>query len=147
MTTEHRKTQPTAGRPHRGVALLAFVGCGLLVLFWASYFSGLLEFGTDDPVMTEFEAAFPFADAMLAVTLLVAGTGLWTGRRRGRFFMTAGSAMALYLGILDLTFYSRQGLYTPLGSEGAVELALNLVCIVGGLVGLAFCWKLGRRTS
>lgn len=147
MNTERQENHPAERRPHRGVAGLAFAGCGLLVAFWVLYFSGRLEFGTADPVMTEFEAAFPFADAMLAATLLVAGIGLWTGRRLGRFGMTAGSAMALYLGVLDLTFYSRQGMYTPLNSEGAVELALNLVCIVGGLVGLAFCWKLGRRTS
>ena len=147
MFTERRQNTPAARRPHRGVALLAFAGCGLLVLFWTFYFSGLLEFGTDDPVMTEFEAAFPFADAMLAATLLLAGIGLWSGRRLGRFGMTAGSAMALYLGILDLTFYARQGMYTPLNSEGAVELAVNLVCVVGGLVGLAFCWKLERRPS
>lgn len=147
MITEHQKNQLNHRRSHRGVALLAFFGCGLLVLFWAAYFSGRLEFGTADPFTTEFEAAFPFADAMLAATLLLAGIGLWSGRRLGRFGMTAGSAMALYLGILDLTFYTRRGLYTPLSSEGAVELALNLVCVVGGLVGLAFCWKLGRRTS
>ena len=59
----------------------------------------------------------------------------------------SGAAMALYLGILDLTFYSRQGMYAPLRSEGAVELAINSLCIVGGLIALAFSWKLERGQS
>ena len=50
-------------------------------------------------------------------------------------------------GILDLTFYARQGMYMPLRSEGAVELAINSLCIVGGLVALAFSWKLERGQS
>lgn len=147
MKTGRKHPETTSRRPHRGVAALAFVGSALLVLFWVLYFSGILEFGTEDPIMIEFEAAFPFADAMLATILFIAGIGLWKGRRFGRFCLTGGAAMALYLGILDLTFYARQGMYAPLRSEGAVELAVNLLCIVGGIVALGFSWKLERGQS
>ena len=147
MNTGRQHIERAQTRPHRGVAALAFVGSALLVCFWIFYFSGILEFGTDDPVMIEFEAAFPFADAMLASILFIAGLGLWKGRPFGRFCLTGGAAMALYLGILDLTFYARQGMYVPLRSEGAVELAINALCIVGGLVALAFSWKLERGQS
>ena len=135
----------TSHKPHRGVAWIAFIGSGLLVLFWVLYFSGALAFADSEPIMAEFEAAFPVADAVLAAILLVAGFGLWQGRRFGRFCLTAGASMTLYLGILDFTFYSRQGLYAPLTSDGAVELIVNLICVVGGLVGLAFGWRTGRK--
>jgi hypothetical protein len=147
MKTGRKNIETAQDRPHRGVAALAFVGSALLVLFWVLYFSGILEFGTEDPIMIEFEAAFPFADAMLASILFIAGIGLWKGRRLGGFCLTGGAAMALYLGILDLTFYARQGMYAPLRSEGAVELAVNLLCIVGGIVALGFSWKLERGQS
>jgi hypothetical protein len=147
MNTAKRKNTRSGTEPHRGVAWVAFSGSGLLVLFWVLYFSGALAFGGDDPLMTEFEAAFPLADAMLAGILFTAGLGLWRGKRFGDFCLTAGAGMTLYLGILDLTFYSRQGLYAPLTSEGAVELFVNLLCVVGGLVGLGFAWMLRRDAS
>jgi hypothetical protein len=147
MKTGRKHPESIIGRNNHGAAALAFVGSALLVLFWVLYFSGILEFGTSDPVMTEFEAAFPFADAMLASILFIAGIGLRKGHRLGGFCLTGGAAMALYLGILDLTFYARQGMYAPLRSEGAVELAVNLLCIVGGVVALGFSWKLERGQS
>jgi hypothetical protein len=142
-TTRHQDSHPGT-RTHRLAAAIAFAGSGLLVLFWTLYFSGILAFGGGDPVTTAFEAAFPVADAVLAAILLTAGLGLSRHRRWGRYGLTVGSAMTLYLGILDLTFYSRQGLYAPLGGDGAVELAVNLLCITGGLVGLTLGWILGR---
>ena len=142
MTTNQ---QPKQTRRHRGAALIAFIGSGLLILFWTLYFTGLIAFGQADPILAEFEAAFPIADAMLAAVLVTAGIGLWRGRRFGRFCLTAGSAMTLYLAILDFTFYSRQGLYAPLKTDGAVELVVNLLCLVGGLAGLALGWRLGRN--
>jgi len=147
MTTKARNPERSSRRTHRGVAWIAFAGSGLLVLFWVLYFTSLLEFGHADAITTEFEAAFPFADAVLAGILAVAGVGLWKGRRYGFFCLTGGAAMAIYLGILDFTFYSRQGMYASLDSDGAVELFINLLCIVGGLVALRFSWKLGEVQS
>jgi hypothetical protein len=143
MTTIRQPSTPA--RSHRGAAWIAFIGSGLLVLFWVLYLSGLLVMGRTDSILAEFEAAFPIADAVLAAVLFSAGTGLWTGRRHGRFCLTAGAGMTLYLGILDLTFYARQGLYAPLTADGAVELIVNLLCIVGGIVGLVVSWRIGRN--
>lgn len=147
MNTAKRKPTRSGNGPHRGVAWIAFTGSGLLVLFWVLYFSGVLAFGEENTMMTEFEAAFPIADAALATILFNAGLGLWRGKRFGGFCLTAGAAMTLYLGILDFTFYSRQGLYAPLTSDGAVELVVNLLCAVGGLIGLGFGWKLQGERS
>jgi len=142
MTSYPPKSHHVEAVPERAAAWIAFAGSGLLILFWALYFSGLLEFGSSDGILAEFEAAFPFADAVLASTLLVAGIGLRRGRRYGVFCLTGGASMTLYLGILDLTFYSTQGMYSPLTSDGVVELVVNFICIIGGLVGLGFSWRL-----
>ena len=132
---------------NRFAAWIALVGSALLVLFWALYFSGWLGVEDTDGVLAQYEAAFPFADAVLALTLLVAGLGLMRGKQCGRFCLTGGSSMAVYLGVLDFTFYYRQGFYTPLQAEGAIELVVNLLCVVGGLIGLGFSWRLRREGS
>jgi hypothetical protein len=146
MTTKLQKPGDPRRR-HRLLARIAFTGSGLLVLFWSLFFAGVLGVDETDAVLVEFEAAFLYADAVLAAILVAAGIGLRRGRRYGRFCLTAGAAMALYLGILDFTFYSRQGLYAPLGPEGAVELLVNLLCAGGGLVALRFSWTIGEERS
>jgi hypothetical protein len=52
--------------------------------------------------------------------------------------------MVVYLGILDITFYSRQGLYFPLTASTMFELLINFVCITGGLLASWFGWRLWR---
>ncbi len=147
MTTFLQAPVRSAARPHRGIAWIAFTGSALLALFWGLYFSGLLEFGQTETVLAEYEAAFPIADAVLAAILFTAGIGLWNGRRFGRFCLNSGASMTLYLGILDVTFYTRQGTYSSLGSGGVVELVINFLCIVGALVALATSWKLEKESS
>jgi len=146
MTTHLQHSIPAAPEPHRAAAGIAFGGSACLILFWTLYFTGGLDLGEEERVLAGFEAAFPVADAVRAAVLFAAGIGLWTGRRHGRFCLVTGSAMTLYLGILDVTFYAWQGLYAPLRTDGAVTLAINLLCLVGGIVGLVCGWKLGRTS-
>jgi hypothetical protein len=49
--------------------------------------------------------------------------------------------MSLYLALLDLTFYSRQGLYTA-DAGSVLELIVNGLCLGGGLLGLRCGWTL-----
>jgi hypothetical protein len=136
-------THHTTDRRFRIAGIVALTGGALLVLFWVLYFGGIIELGEGGGVISEFEAAFPAADAVLAATLFAAGVGLLRRRAFGAFCLTAAGGATLYLGILDLTFYSRQGLYFPLTATGVVELAVNLLCIVGGAIGLRYGWSLG----
>jgi hypothetical protein len=135
-------------RTHRDrpLALMAFLGSALLAGFWALYLTGRITMGEPGSVAAEFEAAFPVADGLIALLLLTAGVGLWRGHAGARFVMTAAASMVLYLGILDLTFYTRQGFFAELNAESALELALTLTCLAGGSFALARCWR-HRRTS
>jgi hypothetical protein len=130
----------------RPLALVAFLGSALLAAFWALYGCGVLRLGEPGSAATMYEAAFPFADLFAAGLLLVAGVGLWRGRALGRFAMIAGASMVLYLGLLDFTFYSRQGLFARLQGEGALELALCATCCGGGALSLVRCWRRGRTS-
>lgn len=56
---------------------VSFAGGALNVLFWGLYFSGLIIISkAETGLVTDFESAFPVADAVLGVALLIAGAGL-----------------------------------------------------------------------
>lgn len=142
-----RVPRSTTSDLRRRAAWIALAGSGLMGLFWALYFAGLLEMGNGEELVSQYEAAFPLADAALTVLLAMAGIGLLRGRPQGSFCLGAGAAMALYLGLLDLSFYAQRGLYIPLRSDGILELGLNLLCIGGGLTALRLAWRLWRAGS
>jgi len=121
---------------------VAVGGGTAVIVYWTMFFAGAIESGLPGSVAHEFELAFPGADALLAAAALTAGVALIRGTRSGSFFLVVASAMSLYLGFLDVAFYSRQGLYVPLAGAGGVELLLNVLCIAGGGYGLRAGWSL-----
>ena len=135
-----------APRSTKVLPTLAFVGAGGDVAFWVSYWTGLISFG-DDPSIASFEAAFPVADALLGAALVGAGIGGLRGKRYGSFFLAVAGAMALYLGVLDVTFYVRRGGYFGIGTDAFTELLINIVCLAGGVAALAGAWRQWMRTD
>lgn len=132
-------------RTRRRLVAAAFTGAGLLALFWVLYFGGVLAPADPDDPIARFEAAFPLADALLALTLVAAGVGLLRRKFYGLFCMVGAAGMTLYLGVLDLTFYAGQGSYSPPAGDGWVELLINALCIGGGAAGLWLCWTAWRK--
>ena len=128
----------------RSLAWVALAGGMLVVLFWACYFSGAIPLADAGETIREFEAAFPIADGLLAATLLAASRALSRDQPAGPFLLIVGAAMCVYLGVLDVTFYSRQGLYRGEPGDWLVELAVNLLTIGGGSLGLYAGWRLWR---
>jgi hypothetical protein len=127
----------------RAVTGWAALGGGMAVLaFWVVYFTSSADLGDGNPTVGHFEAAFLIADGVFALILLAAGVELLRRRPFGTFLLVAGAAMSIYLGLLDVTFYSRQGLYSPLTASAAFELLVNGLCLAGGLFGLRWAWHL-----
>jgi len=115
-----------------------FAGGCFVVLFWTLYFSGAIDLGQQNEMVSSFESAFPVADLLFAVVLFAASGTLLRGRRHGPYFLVAAGAMSLYLGIIDATFYAGQGGYYPITTEGIVGLVVNALCIGGGGLALWF---------
>ena len=130
---------------HRFLAATATTGGGLVLLFWIFYFAGVIHLGDARSPLAQFESAFPLADVLLAFALLAGGLGLFQRKRYGLFFLIGGAFMTLYLGILDLTFYARQGFFLPLTPDGAVALLVIFLCISGGTLGLFIGWKVWSK--
>lgn len=130
--------------PHRHPALgwVLLAGGGLMLAFWTLYLGGALDLGQEDPVISAFESAFILADPVLGIFLCTAGWSLLRGRPAGMHLMVIAAAMSLYLGLLDLAFYGRAGLYASLSTAAVFELSLNLFCVVGGSVCLWLGWRM-----
>ncbi len=121
------------------------LGAGALVLlFWAFYLTDSASLGQQDPLKATFEAAFPVADLLFAAALIATGVLLLRHHRGAPFFLAVAAAQSLYLGVLDVTFYARHGLYAPLTAEAVTELAINALCIGGGILGLRAAWRMRR---
>ncbi len=125
------------------LAWITLVAGILVILFWAAYFSDAAALGQDDSLKASFEAAFPLADLVFAGMLIATGV-LFLLRRQGAvFFLVVSASMSLYLGLLDVTFYARHGLYA-LTPDALTELAINALCVGGGAFGLKAAWRIRR---
>ncbi|MEW5923780.1 MAG: hypothetical protein AB1746_07320, partial [Candidatus Zixiibacteriota bacterium] len=117
-----------------GLAGLLFAGAAINLVFWVLYFGGLLHIDTTRKVVISYyESAFPFADILLGLVMIIGGVGLLRFKDYGRHCLLIASSMIVYLGMLDVTFYARHGLYLPLGVSSIFEIFLNIVCIAGGI--------------
>ncbi len=130
--------------PRTLLACTTLAAGALVLLFWAFYFTGAAALGQEDPLKTGFEAAFPLADLLFAAALVAAGVLLLKRHDGAPLCLAAAAAISLYLGILDVTFYARHGLYTPLTAEALTELTINALCIGGGILGLKAAWRMRR---
>lgn len=137
---------PTKKYFQRLFPYLVLGGGALDVLFWILYSARVIAPSeTDATLVKAFESAFPIADGLMGLMLFGAGLGLLKQKPSGTFFLVAAAAMAIYLGILDVTFYAQQGLYLPLTLSTLFLLGVNGCCICGGTIGLWFGWKHWRK--
>jgi len=126
----------------RTLGMVMLGGGALMLTYWTLYLTGTVDLGQSDPVVASFESAFLLADTLLGVLLLAAGWSLIGHRRSGPYLMTVAASMSLYLGLLDLVFYARRGLFSTFAAADAFELALIAVCVLGGGTCLMYGWKL-----
>jgi cytochrome c oxidase assembly factor CtaG len=136
-----------ADRVRTVAAVATLIGGTCIAAFWAMYFTSSAALGHGDPAVHAFEEAFLVADGVFAAVLVTAGVALLRRRPSGTFLLVAAAAMSLYLALLDLTFYTRQGLYAPLSASALTELAVNALCLGGGVLGLRCGWLLWARRS
>lgn len=135
-------TRERSLRIARRLGWVTLGGGFLIALYWVAYFSAFGAVVQEDDLSRAFESAFPIADAVLGTLLFAASRALFTGRRSGPFLLVMAASMCLYLGIVDVTFYYRLGLYSTLTAAGLIELGINALCIGGGATGLRFGWML-----
>ncbi|KPK07472.1 MAG: hypothetical protein AMS20_02725 [Gemmatimonas sp. SG8_28] len=124
--------------------LATAIGGAFVVTFWVLYFTANDSLGLVEPSVARFEEAFLVADAVFAIVLFATAVSLRLRRSVGPFLLAIAGSMSLYLGLLDATFYARNGLLFPLTGTSAVELVIIGLCIGGGLYALRGAWAIWR---
>lgn len=109
--------------------------------YWLIYFSSGEVKVRQDEVYLAFENAFPAADAWMAICALLGAIGLFRKQAMGFLFgLLAGSSM-IFLGLMDVTFDINQGIYALGGIETAIEVVINLFCLMVGPLIIIHLWK------
>lgn len=118
----------------RWVPVLAILtGLGLL-LFWIGFFTIGLAPENPPPGYFEYEHSFPLPDIILAVALVAAGILMLRDRPLGGRIALVCSGALLFLGLLDFSFNSRNGIYALSTAELLLNGSINLWCVIFGVI-------------
>lgn len=142
------KTEKNLNGKNKNLSYMLIAGAFLNFAFWSMYYLGVIEL-TDikDGFVSSFESAFPVADFIMSVFLVLAAVYMLKKKRAGGFFMTISGAMLIYLATLDITFYLSNGYYSRMSFAVIVPVCLNVVCLTGGVYALLKSWNIWRMAK
>ena len=111
------------------VIVLLCVASGVMAAYWVAWFAhrSLVASATGTPY-TWFENAFPAADGLLIVFMLLAARALRRRQPTALLWLLLGSGGGLYLFLMDVLYDLEHGIWGR-GANGLVELGINLVTL------------------
>ena len=113
----------------RRVVALCYVVAGVVVLYWVLWFTNRSSVAASTGrVYTNFEGAFPLADALIVVALLAGARALTRGSSLAVLFLLLGAGAGFYLGAMDVLFDLEHGIWAK-GVNGLVELVINVATL------------------
>ncbi len=123
----------------RGIAWAQRIAALLIVLFWISFWADHTQLPAN---VVDFEWCFLVPDILwIGIAFWVASHWLIAGDpRAGIATAVAGSSM-VYLGLLDAACNLRHGQYTESLSRGALNLVVNVACLLFGFANIWYASK------
>jgi hypothetical protein len=133
-------TSPVDVRERRTMAGVLVAAAGLVVAYWVTWSLHRSWVASETGrAYVQFEDAFPLADAWLVVCLVAGAHALVTTRRTALFWLLAGGGAGLYLFAMDVLYDMQHGIWGK-GSNGVVELAINILTLGLSLFVLRWAW-------
>jgi hypothetical protein len=127
------------------MAVVLLAAAALVAAYWFAWLAHRsLVASASGAAYTQFEDAFPLADAWLALCLVTASFCLLTRRRVALFWLLAGGGAGLYLLGMDVLYDLQHGVRGK-GGNGVVELVINLMTL--GLSVFVLRWAWVRRDA
>jgi hypothetical protein len=126
------------------IAVLELAVAFGIIAFWVAFFSTDMVNIEDSrlaDVYLAFESAFPLADLYLSLMLVIGGIGLLKKKFYGFLFSLMGGAALIFLGILDISFNTQQGIYFLGLGEAVTNIFINGLCVGFGLYLVRSLWK------
>ncbi len=114
--------------------LLALTAVGT-ILFWIDWFFGGHVATAAEACYVAFENAFPLADGVMALFMLLAALGLWRLSPAGYLFGLLGAGGLLCLGALDTSYNLQHGKYAAIADPAmAFEAYINVHTFLMGVL-------------
>jgi hypothetical protein len=134
------QTAAVEARERRTMAGILIGAAVLIIAYWVAW-SVHRSFVASETTQAyvQFEDAFPLADAWLVLCLVAGARSLVTARRTALFWLLAGGGAGLYLFAMDVLYDLQHGIWGR-GSNGVVELAINLLTLGLSLFVLRWTW-------
>jgi hypothetical protein len=126
----------------RLVALLLLAAAVVTVAYWAAWYGHRSWVASStDTSYEDFENAFPLADGWLVVSLLLASRTLLARRPSALLWLLCAGSAGLYLAGMDVLYDLQHGIWWDGGGGGLIELAINVVTVVGSGFALGLGWR------
>lgn len=130
------------------VAIIEIAFASFICFFWILFFSTDLFIMNDShqqEIYFAFESSFPVADLYLCITLVVGGIGLLRKALFGYIISLLGGSSLIFLGLLDTSFNTQQGIYLVGIEEAVLNVFINLSCLVVGTFIIFSIWKKSKN--
>jgi hypothetical protein len=115
------------------------------VAFWTIWFAHRpWVASTTGRPYTQFENAFPLADAWLALACVFAWIGLRRRAPMALLWLLAAGGAGIYLFSMDVLYDLEHGIYAK-GSGGVIEALVNVVTLTFATIALRWSWQ--NRTA
>jgi hypothetical protein len=133
-----------ASEPPRGLTALIvalWLTAALDLLYWVLFFATGVVQTSQDPVYLEFEGAVPAADAWLGIAAIICAKNLRRRRATAVLYGIAAGSAFIYLGLMDVLYDLKHGVYAQLSPEMATEMAIVICCFVFGPLLMRYVWR------
>jgi hypothetical protein len=126
------------------MAVLLLAVAAVIVAYWAAWglHRSLVASGTGRPYI-QFEEAFPLADGVLALVLVLSAVGLLRRWPATFGLLLAGCGGGFYLLCMDVLYDLEHGVWGR-GANGLVEAAINLATLALSAGVLVWTWRRRR---
>jgi len=126
----------------RLVVVLLLVAAAVTVAYWAAWYGHRSWVASShESSYEDFENAFPLADGWLVVSLLLAAWSLAARRPSALLWLLCAGSAGLYLAGMDVLYDLQHGIWWDGGGGGLLELAINVVTVLGSTFALALGWR------
>lgn len=112
-----------------------------MVAYWTLWFADRGSVASESATYYyDFENAFPLADGLLTVAVLLTAWRLWCGDRGALLWGLLAAGGGVYLFGLDILFDLEHGIWGR-GAGGAIELVINLLTVSASCGFATWLWR------
>ncbi len=117
----------------------------LIVAYWVAWFAHRsLVASSSSALYVGFEQAFPLADGLIVVFVLLGARALHRRSSSAVLLLLLGAGAGFYLGAMDVLFDLEHAIWSR-GANGLVELAINIVTFAASLFFSTWVWRHRRE--